>query len=371
MDLSIIIVSYNVKYFLEQCLCSVFRASASLNVEVLVVDNNSSDHSIDYLQPRFPSAIFIRNKENNGFAKANNQALEKAKAKYILFLNPDTILPEDCLHLSIAHLNAVPNAGALGIRMVDGAGVYLKESKRGLPTPWVSFCKMSGLTALFPSSSFFAGYYLGHLPSSKNQEVDALSGAFFLTKKDVLDKTGGFDERFFMYAEDIDLSYRIQQAGFVNLYFSECTIIHFKGESTIKNTKYVNRFYKAMSQFVEKHYTGTASRILANVLKAGIRLKELTSKKTRKPAGKLKQPRATHFSVRGDQQSIDQVKSFITINELSENLLYCIGPGYSYKQAIAELQKKNKMENFYIHAFRSGSIVGSISSEMQGQSIEL
>jgi O-antigen biosynthesis protein len=262
VDLSVIIVNYNVKYFLEQCLFSVEQASGGLEAEIIVVDNRSTDNSLSYLQPKFPSVRFISNAENRGFAQACNQGLELATGKYILFLNPDTILPEDCLQKTIEYLERTPGAGALGIKMIDGSGHFLRESKRSFPSPMTSFYKLTGLAALFPRSKVFARYHLGNLDENKNHIVDVLAGAFMLIKKEVLDQTGSFDETFFMYGEDVDLSYRIQKAGFTNHYFAESSIIHFKGESTKRGSmNYVRMFYNAMSIFVRKHYGGKKAGI--------------------------------------------------------------------------------------------------------------
>ncbi|MCY7421642.1 MAG: glycosyltransferase family 2 protein [Chitinophagaceae bacterium] len=261
MQLSIIIVNYNVKYFLEQCLSSVFKAINNLNAEVWVVDNASTDGSIEFLQARFSWINVIANEKNVGFAKANNQALYKCTGEYILFLNPDTIVAEDCFVKSLAFINEHPKAGALGIRMVDGQGCFLPESKRSFPSPVTSFFKLVGLTSLFPASRFFARYTLGYLDQHKNHEVDVLAGAFLMAKRQLLLSLHGFDEIFFMYGEDVDLSYRIQKQGYKNYYFSGSTIVHFKGESTKKGSlNYVRMFYQAMSIFVKKHYgSGKAS----------------------------------------------------------------------------------------------------------------
>ncbi|MCY7310779.1 MAG: glycosyltransferase [Chitinophagaceae bacterium] len=262
MQLSVIIVNFNVKHFLEQCLCSVQKAIAGMEVEIIVVDNNSTDNSIEYLVPRFPAVRFIINKENTGFAKGCNQGLQQAKGDYILFLNPDTIVPEDCFRQCISFLQAHPDAGALGIKMLDGSGKFLKESKRAFPSPRTSLYKLFGLAKLFPHSKLFSRYHLGHLDENQNNEVDVLAGAFMMIKKEVLDKIGGFDETFFMYGEDVDLSYRIQKAGFKNYYFAGSSIIHFKGESTRKGSmNYVRMFYNAMSIFVRKHYGGSRAGI--------------------------------------------------------------------------------------------------------------
>ena len=266
MQLSVIIVNYNVKHFLEQCLYSVRLAGARIATEVFVVDNASRDESRAYLEPMFPEVRFIWNTHNLGFSKANNQAVQLATGKYILFLNPDTLVPEDGFEKCIRFMEQHPDAGALGIRMLDGKGLFLPESKRSFPSPIVSLYKLSGLTALFPKSKLFGRYHLGYLDPLKNHEVDVLSGAFMLVKKEVLDTTGSFDESFFMYGEDVDLSYRIQQTPcaatggtYKNYYFSEASILHFKGESTRKGSlNYIRIFYKAMSRFVDKH--GSASR---------------------------------------------------------------------------------------------------------------
>ncbi len=256
-ELSIIIVNYNVKHFLEQCLCSVRKAVSGREAEIIVVDNCSSDHSMEYLKPRFPEVQFVANTVNLGFAKACNQGLAIATGRYILFLNPDTIVPEDCFQQCIRFFSEHADAGAVGVKMVDGCGRFLKESKRAFPSPLTSLFKLTGLSQLFPHSAIFSRYHLGQLDADKDHQVDVLAGAFMMIRKDVLDKVGGFDEAFFMYGEDIDLSYRICQAGFKNYYFSGTPIIHFKGESTRKeSTNYVKMFYKAMSIFVSKHYAG-------------------------------------------------------------------------------------------------------------------
>lgn len=274
MDLSVIIVNYNVKHFLEQCLCSVEKAARQLSAEIIVVDNNSTDGSLAYLQPRFPAVHFIANTENTGFAKACNQGLAKATGQYLLFLNPDTIVPEDCFTSCIRFMKDQPGAGALGIRMVDGSGRFLRESKRAFPSPLTSLYKLSGLSRLFPRSRTFSRYHLGHLPETDNNEVDVLAGAFMFIRKEVLDKTGGFDEDFFMYGEDVDLSYRIQKAGYSNYYFAGSSIIHFKGESTRKGSmNYVRMFYTAMIRFVRKHYGGSRAGLFTTLIYAGIWLR--------------------------------------------------------------------------------------------------
>ncbi|MGZ8557104.1 MAG: glycosyltransferase family 2 protein [Chitinophagaceae bacterium] len=264
--LSIVIVNYNVKHFLEQCLFSVLKATNSLQAEIFVIDNNSTDNSIDYLQPKFPAVHFTANEENAGFAKACNQGLMQTSGKYILFLNPDTIISEDCFEKCIDFFDSHTDAGAIGIKMLDGSGKFLKESKRSFPSPLTSLFKLFGLSRLFPHSKVFSKYHLGNLDKDKDNEVDVLAGAFMMIKKELLDNTGGFDEIFFMYGEDVDLSYRMQKSinpatgnNYKNYYFSGSSIIHFKGESTKRaSMNYVRMFYNAMSIFVRKHYGSRA-----------------------------------------------------------------------------------------------------------------
>ncbi len=371
MDLSVIIVNYNVKYFLEQCLCSLHQAIGALKTEVIVVDNNSTDGSVAYLSEKFSFARFIINKSNDGFAKANNRALELSSGRYILFLNPDTIIPEDCFNKCISFIQSKPEAGAMGIRMIDGSGSFLKESKRGFPSPWVSFCKMSGLTSLFPNSRIFAGYYLGSLSSKQNQKVEALSGAFMLIKKEVLQITGGFDERFFMYAEDIDLSYRIKEAGFENYYYSESTIIHFKGESTTKDARYLKLFYKAMGQFVQKHYSGISSSLWIPFLQAGIWFRSSLAKIARSKANNGTQQIPDHYMVIGDNSSCQEVKNREATVTDCENIVYCTGEEFSYRQLIKEIEARPPGKNIFIHGKYTGSVVGSGSKNERGIAISI
>ena len=278
MQLSVIIVNYNVKHFLEQCLHSVQKACAGIDTEIIVTDNNSTDGSRAFLEPAFPDVNFIWNTLNAGFARANNQALAMAQGEYILFLNPDTILPEDSIEKCLQFLKLNKDAGAVGVRMIDGSGNFLKESKRAFPSPLTSLFKLTGLARMFPRSKTFARYHLGHLSENENHEVDVLAGAFMMIPKTVLEQVGNFDESFFMYGEDVDLSFRIQQAAcaatggrYKNYYFAESSIIHFKGESTKRGSlNYVRLFYKAMSLFVKKHYSGSRAGIFIFLIQMAI-----------------------------------------------------------------------------------------------------
>lgn len=272
--LSIVIVNYNVQYFLDQCLDSVQKALRGLNAEVLIVDNCSVDGSLEMLEAKYPQFTVIANKENVGFSRANNQAIRISRGKYVLLLNPDTVVGEDTFEKVIAFMEAHPDAGGLGIHMIDGKGGFLPESKRGLPRPMVAFYKIFGLSSLFPKSARFSRYHLGHLPNDQNHDIDVLSGAFMCMRKEALDKVGLLDETFFMYGEDIDLSYRIQLGGYRNYYFADSSIIHYKGESTKKSSvNYVLVFYKAMVIFARKHFSGKQARLFSFLINFAIYLR--------------------------------------------------------------------------------------------------
>lgn len=273
-DLSIIIVNYNVCHFLEQTLTSVFKAKQDLELEVFVVDNNSVDGSVDMVREKFPEVLLIENKDNKGFSKANNQAIRLSQGKYVLLLNPDTVIEEDTLIKITQFMNSHPEAGGLGVKMIDGKGNFLPESKRGIPSPWVAFYKIFGLSALFPKSKKFGHYHLGYLDKNKTHQVEILSGAFMLLRKSTLDEIGLLDEDYFMYGEDIDLSYRILQHGQKNYYFPETRIIHYKGESTKKTSiNYVFIFYKAMIIFAQKHFTSKNAGIFSFLIHIAIYLR--------------------------------------------------------------------------------------------------
>ncbi|MEY4875024.1 MAG: hypothetical protein RL708_173 [Bacteroidota bacterium] len=262
-QLSIIIVNYNVKYFLEECLQSVRRAIKNIDAEIFVVDNNSVDGSVEWLKEKFTDVTLIANTENVGFSKANNQAIKIAKGEFILLLNPDTVVQEDTFEKCIQFMQHHANAGALGVKMVDGTGKFLPESKRGFPSPSAAIFKMSGLSKLFSHSKKFNQYHAGHLAIDTTNEVEVLAGAFMFIRKTTLDKAGLLDETFFMYGEDIDLSWRIIEAGYKNYYFPETQIIHYKGESTKKATfNYVKHFYQAMIIFAKKHYSKNATWLI-------------------------------------------------------------------------------------------------------------
>jgi N-acetylglucosaminyl-diphospho-decaprenol L-rhamnosyltransferase len=381
VTLSILIVNYNVKYFLEQCLCSVKKAIEKLEAEVIVIDNNSSDGSADYLSPKFPWVKFILNTTNLGFSKANNLGISHVNSKYVLFLNPDTIVAEDSFEKCILFMESHARAGAMGVKMIDGSGKYLKESKRGFPSPWVSFSKLSGLEYLMPHSKLFGGYYLGHLNENATQLIDAISGAYMFVRKEALNKTGGFDEQFFMYAEDIDLSYRMQQSGYENYYVPETTIIHFKGESTHKDLKYITLFYSAMSLFVQKHFGARKSTVSLALIKSAIRIGGIFS-----VVGNFWRPKkqrtrlyCQNIFLAGEENSKQELAELLTKQRLrlspneqaADAIIFCEGERFSFKEIIEAISKSRKKYYNIFHAWGSKSVVGSDNKKMGGLSVGL
>lgn len=391
MQLSIIIVNYNVKHFLEQCLCSVKKATNGIDSEVLVVDNASTDGSKEYLASQFPWVDFTWSNQNVGFAKANNLALQKAKGDYVLFLNPDTILAEDSLMKCIRFLQTNTHAGAIGVRMLDGGGAFLPESKRAFPSSSASFYKLSGLSSLFPTSKTFARYTLGHLSEHETHKVDVLSGAFMMVRKELLHQTKGFDEDFFMYGEDIDLSYRLQQLQYTsgvaygNYYLSDTTIIHYKGESTQKgSTKYVQQFYKAMLLFVKKHpqrfYNGLFNFLIQ--LAIGIRGVLSWFSNMFKTSTSLNNQNESFFVI-GSNENIKSIFPSLNVKGYASNIeeamlnlkdvtaiLLCENEHLSFQQIIDITEKFGSQYNIYIHARDSRSIISSSSKNKSGKTIE-
>jgi GT2 family glycosyltransferase len=388
--LSIIIVNYNVKYFLEQCLCSVLKAMRNIDGEILVVDNASTDGSFEFFKNRFEQVNFIWNKTNVGFAKANNQALKIANGENILFLNPDTILPEDCFEKCLDFINK--NNGALGIKMIDGAGNFLKESKRAFPSPTTSLFKLSGFSKLFPQSKTFSKYHLGYLNENENHEVDILAGAFMMIPKEILTIIGGFDEQFFMYGEDIDLSFRIQKAGFKNYYFAGSCIIHFKGESTKKGSlNYVKMFYKAMSIFVKKHYGSSRAGMFhffiqlailsraalaaaSRVFNFNVSTKKKKSENEFINAKNILQTseNATSIYQRLETDSTEFFKDFKSKIESVPvtDFVFCEGK-ISFKTIIEMMSKIAKQVNIQIFSEGCHAIIGSNDKDIAGNFINL
>jgi O-antigen biosynthesis protein len=271
VKLAVIIVNYNVKYFLKQCLESVYNSTSLENIEVYVVDNDSKDGSVEMVVDSFPKVKLISNKKNVGFSTANNQAIKETNADYVVLLNPDTLVQSDSFEKVIKFMDEHPDAGGLGVTMIDGNGKFLPESKRGLPTPEVAFYKIFGFSKIFPKSKKFGKYHLGYLDKNETHKIEVLSGAFMAMRMETLDKVGLLDEDFFMYGEDIDLSYRITQGGYENYYYPGTTIIHYKGESTKKSSvNYVYVFYKAMAIFAKKHFESNKASLFSKLINIAI-----------------------------------------------------------------------------------------------------
>ena len=268
MKLSVIIVSYNVRYYLEQCLVSVFRATKDIDTEVFVVDNNSEDNTVEFLHERFGNRIHLIDSNHNlGFARANNKAIRQSTGEYVLLLNPDTVVGENAVKAVLDFMDEHPKAGGAGVKMFNGDGTVAPESRRGLPTPWVSLMKMCG---------FSRRYYMSDLSWDEPGQIEVISGAFFMVRKTVLEEVGLLDKDFFMYGEDIDLSYRILQAGYENWYVP-ANILHYKGESTQKTSyRYVHVFYQAMLIFFSKHY-GHLSFMLTIPIRIAIYLRAIVA----------------------------------------------------------------------------------------------
>jgi len=270
-DLSIIVVNYNVKAFLEQCLIAIDRARGGLNVEIFVVDNASVDGSQAMVRKRFPDVNLMENSTNIGFSTANNQAIKAAKGEYILILNPDTLIQEDTLVVLKKYLDEHQDVGAVGCKLLNPDGSFQIASRRSFPTPWVAFCRIIGLSRIFPKSRIFGQYNVTYLDPDTEAEVDVLSGSLMMLRRSVLDRVGYFDEDYFMYGEDIDLSYRIKKAGWKIMYTPLTKVIHYKGESSKKSEfSIITRFYSTMLIFVGKHFEGRYSLLLRVLLKAGI-----------------------------------------------------------------------------------------------------
>jgi GT2 family glycosyltransferase len=356
MQLTIVIVSYNVKYFLEQCLYSVLQATKGISAEVLVVDNFSMDESVAYLKKQFPSVTFLELKENIGFARANNKVLELLNGRFVLLLNPDTIITQESVLNCIRHFEKNPSTGALGVRMINGCGSYLRESKRGSMQLWTSLTKILGLASLFPKSRIFSSYYIGWLPEDENHPVAVLSGAFLMIRKDLYQSIGGFDERFFMYGEDIELSYAVMDKGFANHYLGETTILHFKGESTIKDRNYRHHFFEAMNLFNEKRASWLVKILTKPMIRAIKWMMIQIDANLKKNQPILIKP------------NLDKPPTEAGIIEVKDasipTVLHVAGGCYTYEKIIKYIEQHPK-KNHYIHHLSSKSMVSS------GQSVPI
>jgi GT2 family glycosyltransferase len=378
MQLSIIIVNYNVKYFLEHCLLSVIKACNDIEAEILVVDNNSTDGSKSYVENKFPTVKFYWLTENLGFGKANNYALQYAKGEHILFLNPDTIVGENCFTDCISFFKNHPDCGALGVRMLDGTGIFLQESKRGFPFIHVAFYKAIGLANIFPNT--FGQYYATHIQEQEIKEVEVLAGAFMMLHKKTIAEVKGFDEDFFMYGEDIDLSYRIKKAGFENYYLGKNSIIHFKGESTAKKSdEYFDNFYGAMKRFADKH--STTNKFVKQIVFLGINMLKNFATLKNKYANTATELNSKNASVIGNIQSIENIQKILPLNiQLaqtpifpvfktiieSKNDIVIIDVDQISNQAAIEIIHANKNISFAFYSSTINTIIGSSDKNSSG-----
>ena len=378
LKLSVIIVNYNVKYYLDQCIRSVLRAFEEMNTpaEIIVVDNHSVDGSVDYLEQRYPQKLFpmvrfVRSAHNLGFARANNIAIRQSRGEYVLLLNPDTIVGEDTLKASVDFMDAHEDAGAVGVRMLGAQGRRAMESRRGLPTPMVSFFKMLGFCNRWPHHRLFGKYYMGYLPWDEPSQIEVVSGAYCMLRRKALDEVGLLDEDFFMYGEDIDLSYRVLKGGYHN-YYLPVDILHYKGESTQKSSfRYVHVFYEAMLIFFRKHYSGMTF-LLSLPIKTAIYAKALMalvgmlSERMRKSLGFFAPSAegAQHYVFVGSQEmqdacreiarrlgldaefhdsEVQEDKSEVTWSEKNDNVLVLDADSMSYADMLKRMSRLSDM----------------------------
>ena len=378
LKLSVIIVNYNVKYYLDQCIRSVLRAFVLMHTpaEIIVVDNHSADGSVDYLEKRYPQMLypmvrFVRSAHNLGFARANNIAIRQSRGEYVLLLNPDTIVGEDTLKASVDFMDAHEDAGAVGVRMLGAQGRRAMESRRGLPTPMVSFFKMLGFCNRWPHHRLFGKYYMGYLPWDEPCQIEVVSGAYCMLRRKALDEVGLLDEDFFMYGEDIDLSYRVLKGGYHN-YYMPVDILHYKGESTQKSSfRYVHVFYEAMLIFFRKHYSGMTF-LLSLPIKTAIYAKALMalvgmlSERMRKSLGFFAPSAegAQHYVFVGSQEmqdacreiarrlgldaefhdsEVQEDKSEATWSEKNDNVLVLDADSMSYADMLKRMNRLSDM----------------------------
>ncbi|MCF6128966.1 glycosyltransferase family 2 protein [Flavobacterium sp. AS60] len=384
MQLSVIILNYNVRYFLELCVLSTQKAIQNLDAEIIVIDNNSSDDSCEMMKQRFPSIRLIENKENSGFPKGNNIAVKEAKGEYICILNPDTVVAEDTFEKVLAFAKSQNDLGIVGCKLIDGTGNFLPESKRGIPTPWVAFTKIFGLYKLFPKSTLFNKYYAQHFGENQTGKVDILVGAFMVMKRELYNQLEGFDENCFMYADDIDLSYRALLLQKQNYYFHETTVIHYKGESTVKDATYMKHFREFMNFFYKKHFKQS---LFFNLMArfgafyfSMVKLFQGKSKATIPPS---------HYVLVSDnettreklenklQKKVDRTTSesgkIVFSQSISEkkNTQVILDTNYlNFKDAITFFEtSKNKSVTFKLLPMQSNFIIGSNSSNDRGEVI--
>ena len=372
MQLSVIILNYNVRYFLEQCVLSVQKALSTIDGEIIVIDNSSSDNSCEMMKQLFPNVKLIENKDNLGFPKGNNLGVAQAKGDYICILNPDTVVAEDTFSKILNTKNWQLNTGIIGCKLIDGTGNFLPESKRGIPTPWVSFTKIFGLYKL---SNIFGKYYAQHLTENQSGKVGILVGAFMVMQRELYNEIGGFDENCFMYSDDIDLSYMVLQKGKYNYYFHETSVIHYKGESTVRDEKYMKRFQEAMQFFYKKHFK--KSFVFDFFMRIGAMVFSLIKKNQSKEV-KREIDEYIIFSKNSLQLNLNKKETILNDfsrfkNDLNASLEIIFDTNsFSFKEII-DFMNCNKSKNltFKNYISKSNFIIGSNNSIDRGEIIIL
>ncbi len=374
MQLSVIILNYNVRYFLEQCVLSVQKALENIDAEIIVVDNNSSDDSCLMMKQLFPQIKLIENPVNVGFPKGNNIAFAEAKGEYICVLNPDTVVAEDTFEkiLNFCHSELVSefSLGIIGCKLIDGTGNFLPESKRGVPTPWVAFTKIFGL---YKISTSFGKYYAQHLAENQSGKVAILAGAFMVMQRDLYLQVGGFDENCFMYSDDIDLSYMVQKLGKENFYFHETSVIHYKGESTVRDEKYLKRFREAMQFFYKKHFS--KSVIFDVMMQVGSFVFTIFKQKQQKNIIR-NIDKYIVFSKENIQLNFNKPQEYLTdfklfANNEKVNIEVVFDTNSFLFSEIIEFMEKNKSKNitFKNYISQSNYLIGSNNANDRGEVI--
>lgn len=372
MQLSVIILNYNVRYFLEQCVFSVQKALEGIDGEIIVIDNASSDDSCEMMKIKFPHIKLIENEANLGFPKGNNIGVAQAKGEYICILNPDTVVAEDTFLKILNTKNLQLNTGIIGCKLIDGAGNFLPESKRGVPTPWVAFTKIFGL---YKISNFFGKYYAQHLSEKETGKVDILVGAFMVMKRELYLEVGGFDENCFMYSDDIDLSYLVLKTGKSNYYFHETSVIHYKGESTVRDGTYMKRFREAMQFFYNKHFK--KSWFFDVMMQVGSFVFSLLKKSQQKNEVRIIDEYVV-FSRKNRELNLSKKTNYLSDFNQFENQSYknieiiFDTTTFSFDEIITFMQlNKRKNLSFKNYILSSNYLIGSNNSNDRGQIILL
>ncbi len=372
MKLSVIILNYNVSYFLRQCILSVQEALVGIESEIIIVDNNSQDDSCQMVKHFFPKLTLIQNKENVGFSRANNQAVAIAKGEYVCILNPDTAVTKETFKKVLEFAETKNDLGALGVRLIDGTGNYLPESKRNIPQPKVAFYKIMGLKSKKNS------YYSNNINENETAPVEVLVGAFMLLRREVYNQVGGFDEDYFMYGEDIDLSYKLLKANYKNYYVGNVTVLHYKGESTIKDKTYLKRFYGAMHIFYKKHFKSNS--MFKTLVFTGVSLAKVLSVFRRRKSENTKDDIENHFLLSDNISFLRKLSdaSGINLKSLSKsaatdvktfNSYFIFDANYiSYEKIFKTMEfHKNKGNIFRIRPVNTDYLIGSDSSNSKGE----